>query len=157
MITDESIFYAINSPDITDFECSDELIGTHIFKYNQNPNTLKRSSTFITLQVHISKQYDYSSSSNWVKPTLEIWIYSHEGCMEINNIPGIDADRNDYIGQLLDAKFNGRTNFGVGESTINLIGQLELVDSSEGAFSKDYLYRKLTFVTKDISKSFCGN
>lgn len=146
IINDEALFHAINSPDITSFEDSDELINKHIFRYNQNPITLDKAITFLTLQVHIPQIYDRSGV--WVKSAVEIWIISHESCMIVNNIPRISADRNDYISQLLDEKFNGRSDLGS--------GTFQLTSNVEGAFIKDYLYRKMVFETKDLNDSMCG-
>ena len=39
MIKDESIINAIDSPDVV---VPDKLIGTHIFDFNQDPNTLQK-------------------------------------------------------------------------------------------------------------------
>lgn len=156
IINDEAIFYAINSPDVTDVKYADDLVYTHIFPYNQNPNTLKKTITFITIQVHTAKQHRYDAQDMWTRPTLEIWIISHESCMVVDNIPKISADRNDYLSQLLDEKFNGRTSLGMKNgNSLNLLGSLELVENTEGAFSQDYLYRKMVFITRDINSSIC--
>lgn len=157
IINDETLFYAINSPEYKDPNYADDLIGTHIFRYHQNPNTLNKTITFLTIQVHIPKTYD--SNKTWVLPRLEIWIISHEQCMNVDNIPKITANRNDYISQLLDLKFNGRDSIGVSsdpKDNLNLYGKLDLVSNVEGAYSTDYLYRQMIFETKDLNDSLCG-
>lgn len=157
LIQDKSIFCAIDSLTITDFNKADELVGKHIFRYNQNPETLSKVMTFITMQVHTQKMNRYNSMDIWIRPVLEIFIYSHESHMLIKNIPKVTADRLDYMSQLLDCKFNGRTELGTegDPKKLKLMGILDLVDNSENTISKDYLCRKLTFITKDINNSLC--
>lgn len=157
IIDDEALFHAINSPTITDFNDSDLLINRHLFRYNQNPDTIDKVMTIITMQAHTQKISRYNSTDIWTRPVLEIFIYSHESHMTVNNIPKITADRNDYISQLLDDKFNGRTELGTDHDPkkLRLMGILDLVDNLEDTFSKDYLYRKMTFITKDLNNSLC--
>lgn len=154
IINDETLFYAINSPDINNFEDSAKLINTHLFRYNQNPIVLDKSITFLTFQVHMPKTYGFN---RWVKPHLEIWIISHVDCMKVDNIPKIIANRNDYISELLDVKFNGRTTLGLSDdpNPLKLFGELSLVNNTEGSITKDYLYRQMVFETKDLNKSVC--
>ena len=66
-IKDNDIVAAIDSPDVTD---SEKLIGTHIFDYNQDPNTLNKVMTFITIQVNIPDNL-YDSSKFYVNHTLQ--------------------------------------------------------------------------------------
>lgn len=138
---DETLFYAF---DAKDCENGGDLIGTHIFKYNKNPDTITEAITFMTVMVH-TKSRDRKGS--FVTPTLEFWIYSHNDHMEMDYKITKD-NRNDYIGNLLDEKFNGSTEYGG-------IGELKLVSNSEGTFSQKFLYRRLIFETVDISDSFC--
>lgn len=124
----------------------ENLINTHIFRYHQNPNTLNTAITFLTIQVHIPKNEE--QNKRWVKPILEIWIISHEKKMNLGlSFPGITADRNDYLSQLLDDSLNGRTGFGSGE--------LILRSNEEGAYAPNYLYRKMIFETLDLNDSWC--
>jgi len=157
IINDENLFYAINSPDVTNPKEADELINTHLFRYHQNPNTINKSITFITIQVHIAKTNRYNDNDPWIRPTVEIWIISHENCMKVNNVPKITANRNDYISQLLDDKFNGRNVLGTerDKNPLKLLGKLDLVENSEGAFAADYLYRKMVFIGRDLNDALC--
>lgn len=145
-IKDEAIVAAINSSKITKPE---ELINTHIFDYNQNPHTLNDVETFITIQVHIPYSYyeDYRSSEVFVKPTIEIWIISHEKHMKVNNIHKITSNRNDYLSELIDNKINGRSGFGIGTT--------KLLSNVEGSFQQDYLFRKMIIECKDFNWSLC--
>lgn len=146
IISDPLIVRAIDAEGI-DIDNSFELIGKNIFTFAQNPNAISTASTFITLQVHIPQ---YSSPENrWVHPVMELWIISHNLHMRVNNIQKIRSNRNDFISQLLDEKFNGSTNFGFGQMVLQL--------NTEGVHgdNPDFLYRKMVFVTKDLSRTQC--
>lgn len=148
-IKDEKIVNAINSEEIKPNE-SQKLINKHIFDYNQNPHTLNIVGTFITIQVHIPQSYynDYHNNSIiHVKPTIEIWIISHERHMIVDNVPKVTQNRNDYLSELIDNKLNGRNGFGIGKVT--------LLSNVEGSFQADYLYRKMVFQCLDLNASMC--
>lgn len=153
---DEALFYAINSPRIKNRDKADELIGTHIFPYHKNVNTITDVMTFLTVQVHIPKTYD--KEGTWVTPQLEIFIISHNDHMDVDNIPKISANRNDYISILLDEKFNGRNSVGGSKNekyNQSILGELKLITNTEGAFSEDFLYRRMIFELKDLNDSMC--
>lgn len=143
-IKDKDIVLAINSSTIEVNE-PEKLIGTHIFNYHQNPNTINTVETFITIQVHIPTQI--YRDNIYINPTIEIWIISHEKHMKVDNVPKVNINRNDYLSQLIDIKLNGRSDFGV--------GKLSLIANVEGSYQQDYVYRKLTFECKDINNSLC--
>lgn len=147
-IKDPEIVAAINSSEVK-FDEPEKLIGKHIFNYNQNPHTLNIVGTFITIQVHIPQNYynDYNTSVTRVKPTIEIWIVSHERHMTVNNVPKVTQNRNDYLSELIDNKINGKRGFGIGETV--------LLSNIEGAFQQDYLYRKMIFQCLDLNWSLC--
>lgn len=146
ILADPLLVKAIDAKDVTEDNVAD-LIGTHIFTFAQNPNLVQSSETFLTIQVHIP-QYD-SPDYRWVHPVLEIWIISHNRHMRVDNIPRIRANRNDFISQLLDEKFNGSTDFGYGQMFLQL--------NTEGVHgdNSDFLYRRMVFVTKDLSRATC--
>lgn len=146
LLNDDLIVKAIDSTD-TDPDNPSELIGTHIFTFAQNPHMIQTSGTYLTIQVHIP-QYD-TPDYRWVHPVLEIWIISHNRHMRVDNIPRIRSNRNDFLSQLLDEKFNGSTDFGYGQMYLQL--------NTEGVHgdNADYLYRRMVFVTKDLSRTVC--
>ena len=149
-IKDPEIIAAINSSEVKSNE-PEKLINKHIFDYNQNPHTLNIVGTFITIQVHIPQDFysDYHGNSIiHVKPTIEIWIVSHEKHMTVDNVPKITQNRNDYLSELIDRKINGKSGFGIGET--------RLVSNIEGAFQQDYLFRKMIFQCLDLNSSMCN-
>lgn len=150
-IKDQEIIAAINSSEINSNE-PEKLINRHIFDYNQNPHTLNIVGTFITIQVHIPLNYysDYHGGSIiHVKPTIEVWIVSHEKHMVVDNVPKITQNRNDYLSELIDRKINGKSGFGIGKT--------RLTSNTEGAFQQDYLFRKMTFECLELNASLCDD
>lgn len=148
-IKDKDIVAAINSSEVKSNE-PEKLINKHIFDYNQNPHTLNIVGTFITIQVHIPQNYytDYNSGLYiHVQPIIEIWIISHEKHMAVDNVPKVVSNRNDYLSELIDRKYNGKRGFGIGET--------KLVSNIEGSFQADYLYRKMIFQCTDLNHSLC--
>lgn len=142
-IKDKEIVAAINSTDVTSPE---KLKGTHIFDYHQNPHTINTVETFITVQVHIPQPFSFEDKT-FVKPTLEIWIISHEQHMTVDNVPKVTENRNDYLSRLIDNKLNGKSGFG--------IGKLNLIVNTEGSYQQDYVFRKMVFECLDLNSSLC--
>ena len=141
---DDTLFCAF---DAKDCENSGDLINTHIFKYNKNPETITEAITFITIMVHTKPVSNRKRDYTFIIPTLEIWIYSHYEHMKMD--PKITKDnRNDYISMLLDDKFNGSDKYGG-------IGKLFLTLNQEGTYNQKFLYRRLLFETMDVNDSFC--
>lgn len=138
---DDALFYAF---DAKNCENGGDLIDSHIFKYNKNPNTITDTITFMTVMVHTNAR---DQNGTFVTPTLEIWIYSHNEHMKMDHTITKD-NRNDYISMLLDNKFNGTTEYGG-------IGKLQLISNTEGTYNDKFLYRRLIFETVDISNSLC--
>lgn len=143
LITDERIVMAIDS---SEYKIAEDLVNTHIFDYHQNPFTLDKSITFLTIQVHIPEAFHYESNAIFLKPTVEIWIVSHYEHMRVNNIPKVKCNRNDYLSILIDENLNGKS-YGYGGLTLAI--------NEEGTFQSDYSYRRMTFVTTDLNNSRC--
>lgn len=143
-IKDKDIVKTIDSSTVTSPE---KLIGTHIFNYHQNPNTINTVETFVTVQVHIPEPF--FRNNTYIKPTIEIWIISHERHMVVDNIPKVTDNRNDYLSRLIDKKLNGRSDF--------CIGELELISNIEGSYQQNYLFRKMVFEGTDLNNSLCSN
>lgn len=139
---DDALFYAF---DAKDCENGGDLINTHIFKYNKNPNTIDETITFLTVMVHTRVS---GRNKQFVVPTLEFGIYSHNDHMRMDHHITKD-NRNDYISRLLDDMFNGSTEYGG-------LGKLNLMQNTEGTYNDKFLYRRMIFETTDINDSFCG-
>jgi hypothetical protein len=123
----------------------EQYINKHIFNYHQNPFTIKEVMTYITIQIHIPRIED--KNKTFAKPTVEIWVISNERHMNVDNVPKITMNRNDYLAELIDRQLNNRSGFG--------LGKLMLVSNVEGALQNDYLYRRLIFECTDLNPSLC--
>lgn len=144
MINNDTLVAAI---DATECEEPSDLVNSHIFRYNQNPNTVQTSTTLITIMVHTRSR---DKQERFVTPTIELWIYSTNSHMNVTNIPGITDNRNDYISRIIDDMLNGESKYGG-------FGELRLAINEEGVLNKDFLYRRMVFSTIDLNDSMCGN
>lgn len=157
IINDPVIVKAFGSPnyDASDPDWSGEDVGeNYIFTWHRNLKTITETITFITIRVNTLNYKD-----KWVIPQLIITIFSHNDHMQLNanDFPGIDANRNDYLSQLIDNKFNGRSTLGNPDDIekVNLIGELTLSKNEEGMINDSFAYRCMVFETKDINSSIC--
>ena len=81
------------------------------------------------------------------KVIIDIEIISHFRHMRIDNIPKVNMNRNDYLSRLIVNKFNNNSSIG--------LGKLTQKTNIEGRLKDDYLFRRSTFETIDLNKSFC--
>lgn len=125
-----------------------KLRGKHIFNYNKNPETITDTSTFITVMESIGIR---DRNGTFIDSTLSIYIYSHNGHMDLPDIYLVDdeyTNRNDYLAFLIDEKFNGSTKYD-GHS------ELQCVSNDEFVATKEYNGRRLIFKTIDTNDSMC--
>ena len=152
ILNSKLMFNLIDSPDVTSFDESEKLIGTHIFRFGKNPTVVEKNITFITIQVHTDK-----SMNSWTKivPQIEINIYSHDSHMDLDTsvFPTITANRNDYISEWFDNLLNGKTKIG----SFNLSSKLKLKRNHEYPCTKpDWLMRSLIFEGEEMSIDLCA-
>lgn len=152
ILNSELMFKLIDSPDVTSFDESEKLIGTHIFRFGKNPTVVEKNITFITIQVNTDK-----SVNSWTKivPQIEINIYSHDSHMNLDTsvFPTITANRNDYISEWFDNLLNGKTKIG----SFNLSSKLKLKRNHEYSYTKpDWLMRSLIFEGEEMSIDLCA-
>lgn len=142
IIHDDTIVCAF---DAKECETGEDLENTHIFKYNKAPDTVTEASTYMTIMAHTKSLDKYHT---FVIPSLEIWVYCHYKCMNMNS--NITKDnRCDYMARLLEEMFNGSTTYGGA-------GELKTVLNTEGTYNKDFLYRHLIFEGFDINNPLCN-
>lgn len=141
----------IRDPAITAAVCTDgtvpenpeDLYGTRIFRYHRLPDEQGAPTAYLTVQVHIPRSEDRNNT--FLKPTLELWVITHESLMPIAGHPEVNAGRNDYVSQLLDEKFQGYEGLGY--------GRLAFAENTEGVLPGSFLYRKLIYETLDFNGS----
>ena len=126
-----------------------QLKGKHIFNYNKNPDTITETITFLTVMTDISSR---DRNGTFVTATLSIYIYTHNGHMELppDYLKSEEYfNRNDYLSFLIDEKLNGSMDYGG-------FGKLTLIKNSEFVASKDFNGRQLIFSITDINDSLCN-
>lgn len=142
----------INALDIQDNEDAESLIGVRMFPHWFVPDTQEIVKTYICIEANINSfERRYSTAvtpKTYDIATIEIYILSHQKDLYMDK-SGISAIRTDYLSCLIDKKFNGSTEFGIGE--------LQRI-SNEWFSLKDniYRYRKVVFQAVDFNKEMCS-
>lgn len=121
----------------------EDLVYNRLFPHYYIPDTIDKVTTYICVEIDIrtrtwSKLYAY--------PTITFTILAHQDDMRLN-MAGISATRIDYLGELIDIKYNGALDFGV--------GKLELETNIAGNLNTKYRYRQLVFKGVDINDNLC--
>lgn len=144
LIKDIDIITAIDSSRIP-IDKPEQLLYTHIFDYQLNPYKINDVGTFLNILVNVA---DYMKDNEvFSKVIIDIEIISHFRHMRIDNIPKVNMNRNDYLSRLIVNKFNNNSSIG--------LGKLTQKTNIEGRLEDDYLFRRITFETIDLNKSFC--
>lgn len=125
----------------------DDVIYKKLFPYAYIPDTQQKVTSYITMAV--STKTDRDKDKVYVTTSVELFVITHQGHMRLLKPPiGRSATRCDYIAELLDKKFNGSTDFGIGEMLV--------VSSDEGVFTgTDWKYRKLVYEAVYFNDSLC--
>lgn len=134
---------------LNDDESEDDLIWVRLMPHNYVPNTQESVKTYITVAVNIPQRrsrYGESSSNIWTRPYIIFRVVTHQEDMRLN-IVGESGTRMDYLSELIEDKYEGRQDFGV--------GVLTLVSDMEGDINNTYRVRELVFETVDVS-GVCG-
>lgn len=139
---DEDIIYAL---DVTEEERED-LIYSRIFPYYRIPNTTTEALTYILVEINIRSRSQRTNLYSY--PTIIFTILAHQSKMPLH-MAGISSTRIDYLGELIDNKYNGSVGFG--------IGKLELVSNIADNLDAHYRYRQLIFQGVDLNDRLCGD
>lgn len=128
---------------VTESEIENGLVYRRIYPYLYINNTQTVSETYICIEVNINST---SRNNVYSYPQITIDIVSHQDDMKLN-LAGISATKIDYLGELIDEIFNGKSGYG--------IGNLELKLNKAGSLNDTYRYRELIFKSVDINDSVC--
>lgn len=126
----------------------EDLIYKRLFPHYYIPDTVTEVSTYVMVEIDIVARTALLSKSIYSYPTITFTILAHQNDMNLN-MAGISATRIDYLGELIDKKYNFVSGFG--------LGNLELISNVAGNLNEKYRYRKLVFQGKDLAKNLCGN
>lgn len=145
---DENIIEALN---LDKDENPEDLVWHRLFPHYYIPDVQESVKTYILVEIDIVEQrvsrYE-KKSSVYSHPQITFRILSHQDDMQMKK-QGISATRIDYIGYLIDKKYNKRKGFG--------IGRLQLISNLAGNLSDTYRVRELIFQGVDIDDSLCDD
>lgn len=143
---DDEIIEALGlNPD----ESPDNLQWVRLMPHDYIPMTESVVKTYITFEIDIPERrtrYGNTESSIWVYPIIVFRILTHQEDMKLN-LAGESGTRMDYLAELVEDKYNGREDFG--------LGRLQLKSDVAGSINNTYRCRQLVFEAVDIDNSLC--
>jgi len=134
---------------LNDGESEDDLIWVRLMPHRYVPNTQESVKSYITVEINIPQRrlrYGESSSNIWTHPYIIFNIIVHQDDMKLNLV-GESGTRMDYLAELVEDKYDGRQDFGV--------GTLSLISDVAGDVNDTYRVRELVFEAVDVS-GVCG-
>lgn len=141
----------VNALGLNPNESPDDLIWIRLFPHYYIPQTEEDVKTYILVEIDIPerrKQYWTSESDIWVYPTIIFYVLTHQEDMKLDMV-GESGTRMDYLSELIEDKYDGRSGFGV--------GTLQLKSDVAGSVNTTYRFRQLVFEAVDINDDLCGN
>lgn len=139
---DDTIIEALGlNPD----ESPDDLVWKRYFPHYFIPQTESEVRTYLLVEIDIPERrtrYGSSESNIWVHPTIIFYVLTHQEDMHMN-LAGESGTRMDYLAELIEDKYEGRQDFGV--------GVLQLKSDVAGSINQTYRYRQLVFEAVDVT------
>lgn len=139
----------INALGLNDDESPDDLVWKRIFPHYFVEKTEESVKTYLLVEIDIPERrtrYGSSDSNIWVHPTIVFYVLTHQEDMHMN-MAGESGTRMDYLAELIEEKYEGRQDFGV--------GTLQLKSDVAGSINNTYRYRQLVFEAVDVA-GVCG-
>lgn len=143
---DEEIITALG---LNDDESPDDLVWVRLFPHYWIPSVESEVRSYILVEIDIPERrarYGSSDSSIWVHPTIIFYVLVHQEDMHMD-LAGESGTRMDYLAELIEDKYEGRTDFSV--------GTLELKSDVAGSVNTTYRFRQLVFEAVDLDDSLC--
>ena len=138
---DENI---VNALGLNPEESPDELVWTRIFPHYYIPQTQEIVRTYILVEINIPERrvrYGDNPYRLWTYPVIIFTILVHQDDMQLNMV-GESGTRMDYLGELIEDKYEGRNDFGV--------GILNLKSDLAGNLNDTYRFRQLVFEAANV-------
>lgn len=135
----------INALGLNPNESPDDLVWVRFYPHYYIPQTETDVKTYILVEIDIPERrsrYGSNDSSIWTHPTIVFYVLTHQEDMRLNMI-GESGTRMDYLAELIENKYQGRQDFGV--------GTLQLKSDIAGSVNTTYRFRQLVFDAVDIS------
>lgn len=139
----------INALGLNDDESPDDLVWKRIFPHYFVEKTESEVKTYLLVEIDIPERrtrYGSSESNIWVHPTIVFYVLTHQEDMHMN-MAGESGTRMDYLAELIEDKYEGRQDFGV--------GTLQLKSDTAGSINNTYRFRQLVFEAVD-AVGVCG-
>ena len=139
----------INALGLNDDESSDDLVWKRIFPHYFVEKTESEVRSYILVEIDIPERrarYGSSDSNIWVHPIIVFYVLTHQEDMHMN-MAGESGTRMDYLAELIEDKYEGRQDFGV--------GTLQLKSDTAGSINNTYRFRQLVFEAVD-TVGVCG-
>ena len=139
----------INALGLNDDESPDDLVWKRIFPHYFVEKTEESVKTYLLVEIDIPERrtrYGSSESNIWVHPTIIFYVLTHQEDMHMN-MAGESGTRMDYLAELIEEKYEGRQDFGV--------GTLQLKSDTAGSVNTTYRFRQLVFEAVDVV-GVCG-
>lgn len=130
-------------------EDEDDLVYTRLFPHYFIPDTQEDVKTYIMVEIDINAQrnrYKQSDYSLYSYPVITFTILAHQNDMKLD-LSGISAVKTDYIAELIDNKYNGKNDFG--------LGLLQVTSNIAGSLNDTYRFRQIVFQTIDFNNGLC--
>lgn len=140
----------INALGLNAGESPDDLVWNRLYPHYFIPQTEEKVKTYLLVEIDIperrSRYGDNNAGSIWVYPIIVFYVLTHQEDMKLDMV-GESGTRMDYLGELIEDKYEGRQGFGVGE--------LHLKSDIAGSLNNTYRYRQLIFEAVDVSNGLC--
>lgn len=129
----------------TEDEMEEGLVYSRLFPfYYIYDGTQTKVKSYICVEVDTVSS---NRSDLYVYPTIIFTIVSHQDNVRLN-MAGVSKTRPDYLGEIIDEKYNGYTGLGY--------GKLKLISNKAGSLDTKYRYRQLVFRGVDMNDGLCG-
>ncbi len=143
---DDNIIDALG---LNEGESPDDLVWNRLFPHYYIPETQEEVKTYILVEIDIPERrsrYGNNDVNIWVYPTIIFYVLTHQEDMHFNMV-GESGTRMDYLAELIEEKYQGRDDFGV--------GVLQLKSDMAGSVNTTYRFRQLVFEAVDLDSGLC--
>ena len=143
---DDNIIDALG---LNEGESPDDLVWNRLFPHYYIPETQEEVKTYILVEIDIPERrsrYGNNDVNIWVYPTIIFYVLTHQEDMHFSMV-GESGTRMDYIAELIEEKYQGRDDFGV--------GVLQLKSDMAGSVNTTYRFRQLVFEAVDLDSGLC--
>ena len=131
-------------------ESPDDLVWVRLYPHDYIPQTQEDVKTYILVEIDIPERRTRNGNESddmiWIYPTIIFNVLTHQEDMRLDMI-GESGTRMDYLAELIENKYQGRTDFGV--------GTLRLKSDIAGSVNTTYRFRQLVFEAVDINNNIC--